>query len=130
VGEVSRNLVFLFFTTEFARQTTAAMAGRAPEKDLVVGIIGGGLMGLALSKLAAVSGYKVLLRAQHREAKSGKWPSDSGTFPARRQFETQRAHYIGGKTTSQYKKAARSDFRAAAENEKNQTGTTAQMTRL
>lgn len=68
VGEVSRNLVFLFFTSEFARMTAGSISSRYQGSDhSVIGIIGGGLMGTTMARLAVSRGYKVLLRAANKE---------------------------------------------------------------
>jgi len=64
VTEVSRNLVFLFFTTEFVKQSALSMYEKvaAGSKIAVVGIIGGGTMGTSIAQLAALHGFKVLVK--------------------------------------------------------------------
>ena len=59
VSEVSRNLVFLMFTSEFAKQMAASYANRYPElANAKIAIVGGGLMGLSMSRLASQHGFK------------------------------------------------------------------------
>lgn len=67
VTEISRNLVFLFFTTEFARATAAALATKYGAPIRNVGIIGGGLMGLTMAKLSLASGLSVMLRSASKD---------------------------------------------------------------
>jgi 3-hydroxyacyl-CoA dehydrogenase / enoyl-CoA hydratase / 3-hydroxybutyryl-CoA epimerase len=68
VGEVARNLIFLFFTSEFARQSAAAQVKKSgiPEVE-TVGVIGGGNMGGGIAQLAALSGHKVLVSEMTEE---------------------------------------------------------------
>jgi 3-hydroxyacyl-CoA dehydrogenase/enoyl-CoA hydratase/3-hydroxybutyryl-CoA epimerase len=68
VSEVSKNLVFLFFTTEFARQSAAAAASKE-DTPLVktVGIIGAGMMGSTIAQLAAQSGFDILFQSAQKE---------------------------------------------------------------
>ncbi len=63
-SEVSRNLIFLFFTTEFYKMSASAKAakqGSAPIKS--VGIIGGGIMGTNIASWAAIRGFEVTIKA-------------------------------------------------------------------
>ncbi|HEY9775098.1 MAG TPA: enoyl-CoA hydratase-related protein [Planktothrix sp.] len=63
VTDVSRNLVFLFFTTEFYKQSAlAAYEKLGGSKISTVGIVGGGTMGTALAQQAALNGFTVLLK--------------------------------------------------------------------
>lgn len=63
VSEVSRNLVNLFFVTEFANQSAKSLVDDGPASAIsTVGIVGGGTMGQALTQHAALKGYKVLLK--------------------------------------------------------------------
>lgn len=63
-SETARNMIFLFFTTEFYKMSAAAKAGKqgsAPIKT--VGIIGGGIMGTNIASWAAIRGYDVVVKA-------------------------------------------------------------------
>jgi len=63
VSEVCRNLIFLFFSTEFAKQAAGALAERAEVgRVATVGVVGGGTMGATVARLMAMSGHKVLFR--------------------------------------------------------------------
>ncbi len=54
-GETSRNLIFLFFTTEFYKMSAAAKAAKQGTGAIKsVGIIGGGLMGTNIASWAAI----------------------------------------------------------------------------
>jgi 3-hydroxyacyl-CoA dehydrogenase/enoyl-CoA hydratase/3-hydroxybutyryl-CoA epimerase len=62
VGEVARNLIFLFFTSELSRQMSLSQARKAQIPDVeTVGIVGGGNMGAGIAQLAALTGHKVLI---------------------------------------------------------------------
>jgi 3-hydroxyacyl-CoA dehydrogenase/enoyl-CoA hydratase/3-hydroxybutyryl-CoA epimerase len=62
VGEVARNLIFLFFTAEFAKSSAKMQAAKSGIAEVqTVGIVGGGNMGASIAQLAAGSGHKVLL---------------------------------------------------------------------
>jgi 3-hydroxyacyl-CoA dehydrogenase/enoyl-CoA hydratase/3-hydroxybutyryl-CoA epimerase len=64
VSEVSKNLVFLFFTTEFAKQSAIAAAAKEDTPAVsTVGIIGAGMMGSTIAQLAAQNGFNVLFRS-------------------------------------------------------------------
>jgi 3-hydroxyacyl-CoA dehydrogenase/enoyl-CoA hydratase/3-hydroxybutyryl-CoA epimerase len=65
ITDVSRNLVFLFFTSEFVKQSALSMyekvtGGKA--KIGTIGIVGGGMMGTSIAHLAALNGFKVLVK--------------------------------------------------------------------
>jgi 3-hydroxyacyl-CoA dehydrogenase/enoyl-CoA hydratase/3-hydroxybutyryl-CoA epimerase len=71
VTDVSRNLVFLVFTSEFARQSAIATGNKEnTPKTKTVAVIGAGLMGSTIAQLAAEKGFHVLLSAvnKNREA--------------------------------------------------------------
>ncbi len=62
-GEVSANLIALFFSTEFARQSAIALAAKFGETNTQrIGIVGGGTMGTSIANLAAARGLHVKLR--------------------------------------------------------------------
>lgn len=66
VTEVSRNLVFLFFTTEFIRLSALNTYQKTGASKLTtIGIVGGGMMGTALAQVAALSGLRVMLKTVH-----------------------------------------------------------------
>ncbi len=68
VSDVSRNLVFLFFTTEFARQSAIAAANKEDTPPVsTVGIVGAGMMGSTIAQLAAQSGFNVLFQSAQAE---------------------------------------------------------------
>lgn len=69
MSEVSKNLVFLYFTTEFAKQSASATFEKlgASRKLNEIGIVGGGMMGSSLAYLAALSGLKVWLKPVREE---------------------------------------------------------------
>jgi 3-hydroxyacyl-CoA dehydrogenase/enoyl-CoA hydratase/3-hydroxybutyryl-CoA epimerase len=64
ISDISKNLVFLYFTTEFARQSALSLAAK-PDTARVktIGIIGGGIMGTTIAQFAAQQGMTVLLQA-------------------------------------------------------------------
>jgi 3-hydroxyacyl-CoA dehydrogenase/enoyl-CoA hydratase/3-hydroxybutyryl-CoA epimerase len=62
VGDVSRNLVFLFFATEFAKAGALSMARRSSAPLTTVGVFGGGLMGSTLAQMIAANDLRVLFR--------------------------------------------------------------------
>lgn len=66
--DISRNLVALYFATELARHSAVSSAQKEKEDAVqTIGVIGGGLMGVSLCKLAALNGFKVLFRSVRRE---------------------------------------------------------------
>jgi len=66
VSNVSRNLVSLFFATEFTRQTAQAVADRITAgKVRRIAILGGGKMGISIAQLAALNGIDVILRSRN-----------------------------------------------------------------
>jgi 3-hydroxyacyl-CoA dehydrogenase/enoyl-CoA hydratase/3-hydroxybutyryl-CoA epimerase len=63
ISDISRNLVMLFFSEEFARQYASSLASRDGKgKVSTVAVIGGGTMGTSLAQLALVNGFHVLFR--------------------------------------------------------------------
>jgi 3-hydroxyacyl-CoA dehydrogenase/enoyl-CoA hydratase/3-hydroxybutyryl-CoA epimerase len=83
VSEVSKNLVFLFFTTEFARQSAVASASKEDTPQVkTVGIIGAGMMGSTIAQLAAQNGFDVLFQSAQKE---------------RHEYLTQRAQEINAR---------------------------------
>ncbi len=63
ISEVAGNLIALFFTTDFARQSAASLTAKFPGNSVqTVGIVGSGTMGSAIAHLSAASGLNVLLR--------------------------------------------------------------------
>lgn len=69
-GEVSRNLIALFFNADFARQTAASLTRKFTAVEVnTVGIIGAGKMGTGLAQIAATSGLNVLMRTDQSEDK-------------------------------------------------------------
>jgi 3-hydroxyacyl-CoA dehydrogenase/enoyl-CoA hydratase/3-hydroxybutyryl-CoA epimerase len=83
VTDVSRNLVFLVFTSEFARQSAIATGnkGNTP-KTKTVAVIGAGLMGSTIAQLAAEKGFDVLL-ASVNENRSARAKQIVGEIAAR-----------------------------------------------
>jgi 3-hydroxyacyl-CoA dehydrogenase/enoyl-CoA hydratase/3-hydroxybutyryl-CoA epimerase len=69
-GEVSANLIALFFATDFARQSAMSLAAKFDEANTSrIGIIGGGMMGTTIATLAASHGMRVkILVNSGREA--------------------------------------------------------------
>ncbi len=68
VGTTSRNLVSLFFASEFVRQTAAMQAARDTANQVkTIGVVGGGLMGISIAQLAAIHGYDVLVKPMRAE---------------------------------------------------------------
>lgn len=66
-SETAKNLIALFFNTEFAKATAAMMSAKMQTNPVsVVGVIGSGAMGSAIAELAAVSGYRVLFQPTNR----------------------------------------------------------------
>lgn len=62
VGDVARNLIFIFFTAEFAKASARTQAAKSGIADVgTLGIAGGGNMGASIAQLAASTGHKVLL---------------------------------------------------------------------
>jgi 3-hydroxyacyl-CoA dehydrogenase/enoyl-CoA hydratase/3-hydroxybutyryl-CoA epimerase len=83
VSEVSKNLVFLFFTTEFARQSAVASASKEDTPQVkTIGIIGAGMMGSTIAQLAAQNGFDVLFQSAQKE---------------RHEYLTQRAQEINAR---------------------------------
>jgi 3-hydroxyacyl-CoA dehydrogenase/enoyl-CoA hydratase/3-hydroxybutyryl-CoA epimerase len=67
VTDTAKNLISLFFNTEFTRQTASLMTVKMQAKPVsVVGVIGSGAMGLAIAQLAAMSGRTVLFKPTNR----------------------------------------------------------------
>lgn len=63
VSDVARNLIALFFSTELATRSAAGQVQRLGNDAVSsIGIIGGGVMGVGVAQLAAVTGHTVLLR--------------------------------------------------------------------
>jgi 3-hydroxyacyl-CoA dehydrogenase/enoyl-CoA hydratase/3-hydroxybutyryl-CoA epimerase len=63
VGDVSANLIALFFSTEFAKQSAASLATKFSEENTErIGIVGSGTMGASLAALAATHGMQVTVR--------------------------------------------------------------------
>jgi 3-hydroxyacyl-CoA dehydrogenase/enoyl-CoA hydratase/3-hydroxybutyryl-CoA epimerase len=63
ISDVSRHLVSLFFATEMARHSLVSAAAKDPAEPIkTVGVIGGGMMGAGLARMAASNGFKVLFR--------------------------------------------------------------------
>lgn len=63
-SETARNLIFLFFTTEFYKMSAAAKAGKHGSQPIqTVGIIGGGIMGTNIASWAAIRGYDVVIKS-------------------------------------------------------------------
>lgn len=63
-SETARNLIFLFFTTEFYKMSAAAKAGKQGSQPIkTVGIIGGGIMGTNIASWAAIRGYDVVIKS-------------------------------------------------------------------
>lgn len=63
LSDISHNLIALYFGTEIARHSAISLANKdGVEKAKTIGILGGGLMGMGLARLAALSGFKVLFR--------------------------------------------------------------------
>ncbi len=63
LSDISHNLIALYFGTEIARHSAVSLShkdGIQPAK--IIGILGGGLMGMGLARLAALGGFKVLFR--------------------------------------------------------------------
>jgi 3-hydroxyacyl-CoA dehydrogenase/enoyl-CoA hydratase/3-hydroxybutyryl-CoA epimerase len=59
-GEVSANLIALFFATDFARQSAVSLAAKFDEANTTrIGIIGGGMMGTSIANLASSHGLSV-----------------------------------------------------------------------
>lgn len=64
----ARNLIFIFFTTEFAKLSASSKASKLSGNPIrSVGIIGGGVMGTAIASWAAVKGFKVVVKAANPE---------------------------------------------------------------
>ncbi len=68
VSDISHNLIALFFGTEIARHSAVSLANKdGITKAKTIGVLGGGLMGMGLARLAALSGFRVLFRPLRRE---------------------------------------------------------------
>jgi 3-hydroxyacyl-CoA dehydrogenase/enoyl-CoA hydratase/3-hydroxybutyryl-CoA epimerase len=66
-SDTAKNLIALFFNTEFARQTAAMMSAKMQTNPVsTVAVIGSGAMGTAIAELAAISGYRVLFKQTNR----------------------------------------------------------------
>lgn len=63
-SDTSRNLIFLFFTTEFFKLTASAKIAKQGSQPIkTVGIIGGGIMGTNIASWAAKRGYDVVVKS-------------------------------------------------------------------
>jgi len=63
-SETARNMIFLFFTTEFYKMSASAKATKQGSEPIkTVGIIGGGLMGTNIASWAAIRGYDVVVKS-------------------------------------------------------------------
>ena len=63
VGEVAKNLIFLFFASEFAKRSAASLAKKFAQGRVgTIGILGGGTMGASIAQLAATAGFDVLIK--------------------------------------------------------------------
>jgi 3-hydroxyacyl-CoA dehydrogenase / enoyl-CoA hydratase / 3-hydroxybutyryl-CoA epimerase len=68
VTDVSRNLVFLTFTSEFAKQSALSTAAKESTPPVhTIGIVGSGLMGATIAQLAALNGLNVLLAPVNKD---------------------------------------------------------------
>ncbi|HEY9786243.1 MAG TPA: 3-hydroxyacyl-CoA dehydrogenase NAD-binding domain-containing protein [Candidatus Obscuribacterales bacterium] len=68
ITDVSRNLIFLLFTTEFAKLSAASQAQRmGTAKIETVAVLGSGLMGTSIAHLAAANGLKVIIKSLSAE---------------------------------------------------------------
>ncbi len=62
LGEVSANLMSLFFATDFAKQSAQNMAAKFGARDVgTIAVLGGGMMATSIAALAAAYGVKVIL---------------------------------------------------------------------
>ncbi len=67
VTDIAKNQIALFFNTEFARQTARVMSVKLQTRPVqTIGVIGSGVMGIAVAQLAVLAGYKVLFRPTNR----------------------------------------------------------------
>lgn len=67
VTDTAKNLIALFFNTEFARSTAAVMSARMQAKPVsTLAVVGSGVMGLAIAQMAVLSGYQVIFRPTNR----------------------------------------------------------------
>jgi len=67
VTDHAKNLINIFFNTEFARQTAAVLAARMQSQPVTaLGVVGSGMMGIAVAQLAALSGHRVLFMPTSR----------------------------------------------------------------
>jgi 3-hydroxyacyl-CoA dehydrogenase/enoyl-CoA hydratase/3-hydroxybutyryl-CoA epimerase len=63
-SEIARNLIFLFFTTEFYKMSASAKAAKQGSEPIKsVGIIGGGIMGTNIASWAAIRGFDVVVKS-------------------------------------------------------------------
>lgn len=63
-SETARNMIFLFFTTEFYKMSASAKAAKQGSQPIkAVGIMGGGIMGTNIASWAAVRGFDVVVKA-------------------------------------------------------------------
>lgn len=63
-SETARNMIFLFFTTEFYKMSASAKAAKQGAEPIkTVGIIGGGIMGTNIASWAAIRGFDVIVKA-------------------------------------------------------------------
>lgn len=67
-SETARNLIFLFFTTEFYKMSASAKAAKQGAEPIkTVGIIGGGIMGTNIASWAAIRGFDVIVKSASDE---------------------------------------------------------------
>ena len=65
VGEVSANLISLFFNTDFAKASAQSMVAKVNGSQVkTLGLVGAGVMGIGLAERAAAAGIKVLLKTR------------------------------------------------------------------
>lgn len=64
----ARNLIFIFFTTEFAKLTASSKISKQGANPIqTVGILGGGVMGTAIASWSALKGFNVIVKAANPE---------------------------------------------------------------
>lgn len=69
-GEVSGNLMSIFFNNDFAKQTAGSLVRKFPGSEVkTVGVLGAGKMGTSLAQIAAARGLNVLLRTDQPKEK-------------------------------------------------------------
>jgi len=63
-SDIARNMIFLFFTTEFYKMSASAKASKQGAEPIkTVGIIGGGIMGTNIASWAAIKGFDVVVKS-------------------------------------------------------------------